>query len=345
MSVVALIPAYNEPSIGLTVDSILRQTHAVDIILVVTNNCTDGGETARLAEKHGAYVIDLGVIDGKKAGAMNAGFEIVQEHFPDNQFILQMDADTILEEHFVENTLEAMHSNDGIAGLGASFIAQDKPGKGIIGKFLVWGQRQEFARFHGSQLTRQTSVLSGTATLLRVKAISELLQDRGYIWSETCIVEDYETTKALQSRGWLCMTDVKFTAFTDVMTTWKDLVQQRKRWQRGTLEVVFRDYKGQECVRVDRMRQFFAHIMIAPHLLSYLLLAVVAIAWNGLQPTPLIVAWLVMGTFNAWSARRAGLKSALLAGTLIPVELYNFVRYYWLWKSWRLYRAAQDQAW
>ncbi|UTX51089.1 glycosyltransferase family 2 protein [Candidatus Saccharibacteria bacterium TM7i] len=345
MSVVALIPAHNEPSIGLTVDSILRQSHPVDAVIVITNNCTDNGRTARRARAHGATVIDLGVIEGKKAGALNTGFEIVRQEFPDANFLLQMDADTILDEHFVENTVAAMRANDRIAGLGASFIAQNKPGEGAVGKFLVWGQRQEFARFHGGQLTKQTSVLSGTATLLRVDAILELRNDRGFIWSETCIVEDYETTKALQSRQWLCMTDTTFIAHTDVMTNWKDLLQQRKRWQRGTLEVIFREYRGQECTRLDKLRQYFAHIMIAPHLLSYLALIILAFMWGGLEPLPLIVVWFVMGTYNAWSARRAGWKSALFAGTLIPVELYNFVRYYWLWKSWRLYRTAQAQAW
>lgn len=337
MSIIALIPARNEPLIGLTVDSIRRQTLQPDIVVVVTNNCTDEGETAKIAAAHGAIVLDLGAIDGKKAGAMNAGLNAVMEWYPKTTYILQMDADTILDENFIARTYGVMQSNNQIGGLGASFIGQRKSGKGFIGKFLVWGQRQEFARFASGQLSRQTSVLSGTACLLRVQALLELDKNRGFVWSELSIVEDYESTKALQEIGWLCLTDASFIAYTDVMTTWPELFTQRLRWQRGTLQVIFHDFKGKRCARADAWRQRIAYSLAIPHILGYILIVIWGV--DGVDFTPLIAIWVLLGLFNFWSTRKAGLWVALISSTVVPLELYNFTRYRWLWKSWRMYRS------
>jgi len=162
-------------------------------------------------------------------------------------------------------------NNQKIAALGASFIGQNKKATGLFSKFISWGQKQEFIRFHNTQLTMQTTVISGTACLLRKSVLDELEKERGFIWEEDHIVEDFELTKALQMRGWLCMTSNKFIAYTDVMTTWSALLNQRLRWQTGTLQVVFRDYKKQKICRLDVLRQIFHYFLIIPHIIGYML--------------------------------------------------------------------------
>lgn len=346
MPIVALIPARNEPDIGSTVDSIFRQSYLVDEIFVLTNNCTDDGATKRIAEEHGATVIDLGVISGRKAGALNAGLHEVLKILPDTELILQMDADSILGERFLELTLSSMLSNEKIGGLGASFLAQKKPGKNLLGDFLVWGQRQEYAHNQGGGLFQQVSVLSGTASLLRVAALIEVDELRGFVWNESSLVEDYELTKALTRLDWLCMTDAKFVVYTDVMTSWPEFIQQRLRWQRGTLQTIFKDYRGLRCVRKDAWQQRLSYALFLPHLTGYILMFL-AIMLSGFGLSAFVVVWVMLGVYHGWSTRKAGIGAAILAALIIPLELYNFVRYLWFFKSWRLYRttSADLQSW
>jgi cellulose synthase/poly-beta-1,6-N-acetylglucosamine synthase-like glycosyltransferase len=344
MSTVALIPARNELEIRLAVDGIRRQTLPVDLLLVIINNDTSDGKTARIAREHGAEVIDVGTITGKKAGALNIGLALVLEKYPETEYILQADADTVLEEHFIERTIAAMSANPRIGGLCACFQGRRKPGANLFASFLISSQRQEYARFNGNQLSTQASVLSGTASLLRVEALVQLKAERGFVWSETCLAEDYETTKALQSRGWLCMTDKSFISYTDVMTTWGDLIQQRKRWQRGTLDVVFRLYKGQRCVRRDARAQLVSYIAYPLQMASYAFLAISSIWWP-IYIVPLIATFLLFSLYGALSVRIAGWRAMLMAAAFIPGEVYNLLRYYWLVRSWWLYRKQTLQSW
>lgn len=344
MTTIALIPASNEPEIRLAVEAIRRQSHPVELLLVLVNNDTTDGETARIAREYGAEVIDLGTIEGKKAGALNIGFDLVLKRYPHVEYILQADADSVLEEHFIERTVAAMKANRRIGGLCACFLGRKKLGSTWINRFLISSQRQEYARYNGNQLTIQSSVLSGTASLLRVEALLQLKVERGFVWSETCLAEDLELTKALQARGWLCLTDKSFVSNTDVMTNWGELIQQRKRWQRGTLDVVFRLYKGQRCVRREAWTQWLAYLAYPVQIASYAYLAISSI-WHPVFILPLIATFFLLGLYSAYSVRRAGWKAMLLAAAYIPGEVYSMLRYYWLVRSWWLYRKQTLQSW
>ena len=64
----AIIPAHNEEiGIAQTIDSLRRQTHAPDHILVAADNCTDG--TVEIARAMGVEVLETRVNSAKKAGA------------------------------------------------------------------------------------------------------------------------------------------------------------------------------------------------------------------------------------------------------------------------------------
>jgi cellulose synthase/poly-beta-1,6-N-acetylglucosamine synthase-like glycosyltransferase len=344
MSVVALIPAHNEAlDIKQTIQSVHCQTLRPDLVIVIADNYTD--ETAAIAKDCGVKVVQTLNNTAKKAGALNQGFDYCLKHYPDTDYILQMDADTMLDTHFVERTVLSMRKQPKIGGLGASFVGRKKKAETLFGRFLVWSQRLEFLRFHEHQLTHQTSVLSGTASLFRVAALKTLLGLYGFVWDESSIVEDFKATKRLQRENWLCMTDRSFIAHTDVMTTWNSLFRQRLRWQRGTLEVVFKDFRGERCARLNAWQQRFAYGMIVPHIAGYIFIVVSLCLW-GLHFTVLIFVWIATSLYQAWSARKLGWKSSLLAATIIPIEVYNFIRYVWLIKSLYLYKnPTHPQEW
>lgn len=339
-NVAAIIPAYNEPILDRTIESVYNAQ--VSNIIVVVNNCTDHNITLNLAKKEKVIILEYQKLEGKKAAALNIGMNYINNYMPNVEYILQMDADTILDQNFVTNTLNAME-NSKIAALGASFIGQNVPTKGIFSKFIAWGQKQEFIRFHNTQLTMQTTVISGTACLLRKSVLEELRNERGYIWKENHIVEDFELTKALQIRGWLCMTSNQFLAHTDVMTTWKELFNQRLRWQIGTLQVVFRDYKHTKVCRLDVFRQIFHYFLIIPHILGYIYIFFVIVL--GLNLNSILYTYAIISFYNVITLHGASIKTRIFAGLVLPGELYSLLRHIWFIKSLSMYIKKKENKW
>lgn len=337
MTVVALVPAHNEEeAIARTIKSLQMQTHPLDVIIVLADNCTDN--TVQIAVSMGAKVLETIGNTDKKAGALNQGLAYCLANYPDVEFILQMDADTELTDRFVERTLRVMEHRADIGGLCSSYIGKDKKADTLVGRFLVWGQRVEFIRYQAGQVTLQVSVLSGTATLFRVKALKDILKNFGDVWNRKYIVEDYCTTKMLQMLGWKAMTHSSFLVHTDVMTDWKSLLKQRIRWQLGTLNVVFRapEFKNEKLLKREAWRQRYVYLMFFPHILGYgflsATLALLGFHWI------MLAGFMSVALYEAWPARKLGFWSYFLTLMLVPVEVYNFLRYVWMWKSWRLYR-------
>jgi biofilm PGA synthesis N-glycosyltransferase PgaC len=105
-----LIPARNESdSIGYTIESIKKQTHSVDRIIVVANNCTDN--TVEISLKYGAEVFEMAENRYMKAGALNYALEKIIPKLNDDDCILIMDADTILTDDLVAKCLLCINNN------------------------------------------------------------------------------------------------------------------------------------------------------------------------------------------------------------------------------------------
>lgn len=339
-NIAVIIPACNEPKIDKTLESIYNSN--IFNIIVVVNNCTDNNLTLNIAKKYNITILEYQKLEGKKAAALNIAVDYITDNMPNIEYILQMDADTILDPLFIKNTMSAMN-NPKIAALGASFVGQDIETNNLFSKFISWGQKQEFIRFHNTQLTMQTTVISGTACLLRKSVLDELNHNRGYIWQEDHIVEDFELTKALQKRGWLCMTSNKFVAYTDVMMNWEDLLKQRLRWQTGTLQVVFRDYKQDKVCKLDVMRQTLHYLLILPHILGYIY--ILFGLYFGFSLWPIIFTFLILSFYNIVTLKGANFKTKLVAGLVIPVEMYNFLRHIWFVKSLKMYLNKKQNKW
>jgi len=325
-NIVAIIHAYNEPMLNQTIESVYNNN--ISNIIIVVNNCTDQNKTFNLVKNYNVTILEYQKLEGKKAATLNIATKYVTKNMPNIEYILQMDADTILDNNFIKNTLSSMN-NQKIAAL--------------FSKFISWGQKQEFIRFHNTQLTMQTTVISGTACLLRKSVLDELEKERGFIWEEDHIVEDFELTKALQMRGWLCMTSNKFIAYTDVMTTWSALLNQRLRWQIGTLQVVFRDYKKQKICRLDVLRQIFHYFLIIPHIIGYIYM--IYAIFIGLNILPIILTFLLLFFYNISTLHGANIKTKIIAGLVIPVEIYNFLRHIWFIKSLNMYKNNKSNIW
>lgn len=113
--VVLVIAAHNEQRvIAGALRSVERQTRVPDRLIVMCDNCTDG--TAGVAERRGWEVWSSDGNLHKKAGALNQAWERLEPALLDTDFLMVMDADSHLDERFVEAAL-AKHAAGGYGGV------------------------------------------------------------------------------------------------------------------------------------------------------------------------------------------------------------------------------------
>lgn len=127
-----IIPAYNEQkNIGLTLDSILKQTLLPQKVVVVNDNSTDNTAAIvkEFTQKHNFISLvntnseQIHLPGSKVINAFNWGLETLDENY---DFIVKLDADLILPENYFERIVQIFSENPkvGMAG-GRAFIEKD----------------------------------------------------------------------------------------------------------------------------------------------------------------------------------------------------------------------------
>lgn len=239
VTITVLVPAHNEASgIAATLTSLQQQSTPPHRIVVVADNCTD--DTVAIARHHGAEVIESVGNVHKKAGALNQALARILPEQGENDLVMVMDADTILDDGFLEGGVRRMTEDRALMAIGGLFYGED--GKGLIGQF----QRNEYTRYARDLRRRRgrVFVLTGTATIFRPRALSTVAAGRGRtlpgvpgdVYDTLVLTEDNEITLALKVLGGLIISPADCTVVTEVMPTWRALWAQRLRWQRGALE-------------------------------------------------------------------------------------------------------------
>lgn len=347
--IAALIPTCNEPTIVDTIRSVQEQTLRPAHIVVVVNNSDD--DTASRARDAGAHVIVMGHNGGKKAGALNFGYDYIRVRLPQVEYVVQMDADTVLEEHFVERTHQALQTpkNWNVAALSSAFIAKRGLARSWREAVVMWPQAAEYMRYQDSQLGRQVHCVSGTGNMLRVGALDGLREERKVIWDERSLVEDFEVTLALRSVGWDCRKSKRFVAYTDLMPTLPMLWRQRLRWQRGTFDEL-RRYGFTHYTQRDWSKQVLHGLLMLLHVggLGFCFWSVGhAVAVGG--PVRLS-AWMfaclgLIAVKQAYHVRDLGWRSVLLALLIVPEEVYNLIRHAWWLRGLYLSLRRRRQSW
>ena len=132
MNYYIIIPAYNEQkNIGLTLDSILKQTFLPQKVVVVNDNSTDNtvAIVKEFIEKHNFISLvntnseQIHLPGSKVINAFNQGLEALDENY---DFIVKLDADLILPENYFKRIAQIFSENPkvGMAG-GRAFIEKD----------------------------------------------------------------------------------------------------------------------------------------------------------------------------------------------------------------------------
>ncbi|WP_235559002.1 glycosyltransferase family 2 protein, partial [Microbacterium sp. Leaf351] len=228
-----VIPAYNEEeSIADVIEGLLSQTRVPDVIHVVINNTTD--QTAKIAAEYAGpheittdlgeqftevFVHDIGKNPDKKVGALNYGYSLVEGC----DFLLGVDGDTIAHPKAVEYLETEAMGDSRIGGISAIYTIDDRPIKGLLAKFLIAGQRTQFAAFNLQNLLRgrNMAVLGGQFSIFSTNALRDAMKanHQSTPWVKDSEVEDSLLSLQIKSAGYLTKISPYARAYVGGMTT------------------------------------------------------------------------------------------------------------------------------
>lgn len=224
VSVAVVIPAHNEEAtIRATVRSCLDQTHPVDQLIVVADNCTDN--TPGRARRAGAVVLEGN--GGSKAAAQNLALPHVT-----SDVLLAIDGDATLNPPAVELMVDTLLA--GAAGTCPSALPGDTSSIYSQYRTLYHAIANGWVRRMQDVLGRQL-VLSGMANCHRTDVLREL---GGY--PEDNITEDFNLTWMLHRHGHGVAFTPAAIVYTQEPTSLRELLSQMHRWTSGFAQTIVR---------------------------------------------------------------------------------------------------------
>lgn len=125
VTLTVLIPAYNEEDLlAGTLASLRAQSRRPDRVIVVADNCTDS--TVAIARQRGVEVIQSERNTQKKAGALNQALAAILPGQGDNDLVMVMDADTTLDDGFLEAAVTCFTDDRALMAVGGLFYGEER---------------------------------------------------------------------------------------------------------------------------------------------------------------------------------------------------------------------------
>jgi biofilm PGA synthesis N-glycosyltransferase PgaC len=361
-----VIPAYNEEeSIAQVIESLLAQTRVPDVVHVVVNNTSD--QTVKIASQYSGphelvtdlgdqftevFVHDIGKNPDKKVGALNYGYALVEGY----DYLLGVDGDTVADARAVE-LLEAEAVKDTrIGGISAIYSIDDRPITGFIAKFLIAGQRTQFAAFNMQNLLRgrNMAVLGGQFSIFATQALRDVMRDNHQAtpWVKDSEVEDSLLSLQIKSAGYL--TKISPFARADVggMTTLRGYDAQQVKWTYGAIELMWPgqrgDTKGQPFHPNLRLR-WFENVGMLTNLfvrIAFLVLLAGSLSINAFVFSPW---WLIppavavlLNLRIALTLKTRTARDVLFALLIVPAELFMWIRLSHFIRSWTRFLSRKQ---
>ncbi|MBY6060329.1 glycosyltransferase family 2 protein [Microbacterium esteraromaticum] len=353
-----VIPAYNEEeSIGDVLTALLGQTRVPDVIHVVVNNSTDG--TVRVASQFAGphevitplgeqftevFVHDIGKNPDKKVGALNYGYALVEGY----DYLLGVDGDTIGDERAVEYLEAEAVSDSRIGGISAIYSIDPAPITGVIPKFLITGQRTQFAAFNLQNLLRgrNMAVLGGQFSIFSTTALRAVMKanHQRTPWVRDSEVEDSLLSLQIKSAGYLTKISPYSRADVGGMTTLRSYDAQQVKWTYGAIELMWPgqrgDTKGQPFHPNLRLR-WFENISMLTNL--FVRIAFVTLLAGSLSISAFVFSpwWLIpvatavlLNVRIAMTMNDRTSRDVLFAALVIPAEIFMWIRLSHFTRSW-----------
>ncbi|GIM88345.1 glycosyltransferase family 2 protein [Paractinoplanes toevensis] len=362
-----IIPCYNEQdTIAEVLKSILAQTRLPDVIHVIINNTDDDTpEIARsFAGRHSrkvkgtefvttVHVHDMGVNPDKKVGALNYGYFLSRGF----DYILGVDGDTTLSRDTVERLELEMTDDPRIGGLSAIYSIDKSRFRGTMARFLIAGQRAQFAAFNMDNLLRgrNMAVLGGQCSLFNMRALETVMirHHQQAPWVRDSEVEDSKLSLQIKDAGYSTKISASARAYVGPMTNLRALHGQQVKWNFGAIDLFWPgqrgDNKGQPMHPNLRLR-WYENISMGFNIasrLGFMLLLVAALSIHAFVFNPI---WLIPPAIAMLLNFRLALamkdKSAsdlLYAFLIIPAELYMWIRMGHFVSAWTQFLAQSDK--
>jgi poly-beta-1,6-N-acetyl-D-glucosamine synthase len=362
-----IIPAYNEEdTIAAVLTSLLSQTRLPDVIHVIINNTDD--DTAEIARRFEGdhsrmvkgevfsttvYVHDIGDNPDKKVGALNYGYYVSRGY----DYILGVDGDTTLDRNCVEWLEKEMVTDPRIGGLSAIYTFDKSRIKGAMARFLVAGQRAQFAGFNMDNLVRgrNMAVLGGQCSLFSLRALETVMyrHHQSAPWVRDSEVEDSKLSLQIKDAGYSTKISARARAFVGPMTHLRALHGQQVKWNFGGIDLMWPgqrgDNKGQPLHPNLRLRWYENISMlfnITTRMAFILLLAAAlsidAFTFNPIWLIPPAVATLLNLRIAA-SMHDKSSSDIFYALLVAPAELYMWIRMGHFMTAWVQFLARVEK--
>ncbi|MGC5628739.1 glycosyltransferase family 2 protein [Georgenia sp. Z1344] len=361
-----VIPAYNEEgSIARVLEALLAQTRLPDVVHVIINNTTDdtfwvAREFAGRHERRyrgetmtcDVHVHDVGRLADRKVGALNTGFRFVQ----DCDYFLGVDGDTILHRRTLERLLAEIRSDRRIGGISAVYSIDFDEGAGLDEKFLIAGQRQQFAGFNLLNLLRgrNMAVIGGQCSIFSVEALTTVRDTyrQGGPWVSDSEVEDSLLSLQLKSTGF--STKISASARADVgpMLSLKSLDAQQVKWNYGAIDLMWPGQRGNTTghpfhpnlrLRWLENWQMLFNLLVR---VGFVLLLAASLSigaftfyWWWLLPPAVSI---LLNVRIALTMKDRTVKDLLFALLFVPGEIYMWIRIGHFVRAWTKFLSRQE---
>jgi cellulose synthase/poly-beta-1,6-N-acetylglucosamine synthase-like glycosyltransferase len=361
-----IIPAYNEAeTIAGVLDSLLQQSRLPDVIHLVINNTSD--ESVEIASHYAGphkkmtpsgeqqtiiYVHDIGKNPDKKVGALNYGYSLV-EHM---DFLLGVDGDTTPEPDAIQHLVDEIASDDRIGGISAVYSIDDSALEGVMAKFLIAGQRAQFAAFNMQNLLkgRNMAVLGGQFSIFSTQALRDVMRDshQRTPWVSDSEVEDSLLSLQIKSAGYLTKISARGRAHVGGMNTLRGLDAQQVKWNFGAIDLMWPgqrgDTKGQPLHPNLRLR-WFEHLSMVINIVTRFTFFVMLVASVSISAFVFSPWWLIPPICAVWlnfrvahSMEFANRRDYLFVLLVFPTEVYMMIRMGHFARAWTKFFSRQQ---
>lgn len=326
-----VIAARNEKNvIGNLLESIEKQDYPLEYVtvFVVADNCTDDGETARIAREHGAVVYErFDREHATKGFALQFLFQNIEKDYGTQSFegFFVFDADNLLKSDFISRMNDAFDSGEKIITSFRNSKNFDE--NWIAASYAMHWLRSSRQSHRARSVFRLATNIQGTGFLFA----SEIVKNG---WKYTSLTEDRALTADAVVQGYQISYNDAAEFYDEQPTSLKIALRQRLRWAKGHIMAfsesgwgLFKNiftYKGKNFW--DTVRQRFASFdmlfLVVPRplfiLAKKILKAIVFLISYTLSPH----FW-VLAAYYFLNDLRYKVKS-WLTNMLVPIYVYVF---------------------
>lgn len=227
-----IVPAFNEaPMIRNVLEALLALDYPRCEVIVVDDGSSDQTLLRALPYQRLRADIEFRVLakaNGGKSDALNHGIAHAR-----GEIVVCIDADSILHRDALKHLVA--HFDDPLVAAVAGNVR-------VVNRRTIWSSLQALEYVIGFGLTKRAQSLARAVTIVpgplgafRKSAISAV---GGYDGST--FAEDFDLTIKLLGAGWHVLYEPRAVVFTEAPERTVELLRQRYRWTRGSLQVLLK---------------------------------------------------------------------------------------------------------